>query len=311
MDWSTVGTAVGIAAGCTGVYVAYRTYVLKLGARFRGDYTVTSSVYCEDEYVSRVVIENAKDRAITIFGIYLRLGFSLYLTIDDFGDAPLLLRGFETFQRDYDPVDCHLVGMKRVGVGKLLKDRGTRKQLVLSTSCGRQVVRKGVKHWDPIVDFFRNYMTGIISPVRHTYKGRAYGSNAAYLVELELDGGTKEVIPIYLRDYQIRRFRSFMLTKESLESKSALEALLTKERQAGHLHARSVSVLDLGPLREDLLQEVGPETVELTSVGPFTYFFGGRALTRIENRRVRTENNRRASSKDAAGQQTGSTPPGG
>ena len=138
-------------------------------------------------------------------------------------------------------------------------------------------------------------MTDVIKPLRNTYQGKAYGSNVAYLLDLELDDGTKQVIPVYPIDYEIRRFRDFAFTKESLKSRAALEAFLDKEREAGRLRARSVVVLDVGPVRERLLREVGAEMPDATAVGPFTYHVIGRVRSAIDNRRMQRENKRRMS----------------
>jgi hypothetical protein len=44
---------------------------------------MASSVYCDDPYLSSLVIENLKDRAITIFEIYLKVGNHCYIQIED------------------------------------------------------------------------------------------------------------------------------------------------------------------------------------------------------------------------------------
>ena len=51
-----------------------------------------SSVDCDDPYLSSLVIENLKDRAITIFEIYLKVGSNCYIQVEDFGSKPLVLR---------------------------------------------------------------------------------------------------------------------------------------------------------------------------------------------------------------------------
>ena len=175
-------TVLGTAATCTALFIGYLNYKRKSGLRLRGSYIVTASITCPDRYVSRVVLENLKDRAVTIFGIYLRLGYNTYVLIDEFTDQPLILRPFETFQRDYDPIDFYASGFKRVQINKLLAKDRVRKQLILSTSEGRYSVRRYIRAWDPVHIFFRNHMTAIIRPVRSIYKGAAYGANSIFLV---------------------------------------------------------------------------------------------------------------------------------
>ncbi len=57
-------------------------------------------------------------------------------------------------------------------------------------------------------------MTAVARPVRSIYKEKAYGSNVKYLVEFDFDGQQAEVVPIHARDYEVKLFRKFQLTKE-------------------------------------------------------------------------------------------------
>ncbi len=171
---STVALVVSIIAL---VYTA-KTYFLKAGANIRGSYTICSNVACEDKYISSVTLENLKDRAIVVFRIWLKLGHNYYIEIDDFEDVPLILRPFEAFRKDYDPIDLYLASATRVLMNSLLDRRKIKKRLVLATSDGKYVVRTWIKHWDPVIDFFKNHMTAVIRPMRSRYKGKAYGGNA-------------------------------------------------------------------------------------------------------------------------------------
>jgi len=292
-NFSTLEVVLGTTLSIVGVYLGYKRYALKSGIRFRGSFTPTSSIYCEDRYVSRVAIENVKDRAATIYAIYLKIGPNVYLTIEDFGDEPLVLGGFETYQKDFDPVDFYTEGTRRIELKVLFENKQLTKRIVLSTSEGKYVVRKWIRRWDPIVDFFKNYATAIVYPMRMTYKGRAYGSNALYVVELQLDDGTEQVMPVYARDYEIRRFRSFALTKESLESKAALENLLNQEREAGNLPVHSLEVRDLREMRVDSYEDDFKETVDAPKTSWLAYHLLGPVLTRIHNWKLRMENKRR------------------
>jgi len=247
--WPIAVPIVGTAVTCIALFIGYLGYKRKSGLRLRGTYVTTSTIACDDNFVSRVIIENMKDRAITIFGIYLRLGFNVYVVVEEFGANPLVLKPFETYQRSYDPIEFYSVNAKRVRINELLRDDKVRKRLVLSTSDGRYTVRRYLRAWDPVHTFFRNYMTAIVRPIRSTFKEKAYGSNAIFLVEVKLSDGNEQTVPLYPEDYRIRRFRNVRLTEESLKSKPALEELLSRERDAGNLEAHSIRVHDLRKMR--------------------------------------------------------------
>lgn len=59
--------------------IAWRNYRRKAGVLIRGNYAIMEMFACKDLFVSTIILENQKDRAITIFGIYLRIGFNYYI----------------------------------------------------------------------------------------------------------------------------------------------------------------------------------------------------------------------------------------
>jgi len=137
-------------------------------------------------------------------------------------------------------------------------------------------------------------MTAIVQPIRSTFKGKAYGANAIFLVELKLPDGNEQMIPLYPDDYQIRRFRNVRLTEESLKSKSALEELLNGERNAGNLEARSIRVYGLKEMRNERFELYGKRVIDVARVSAFLYYVVGPLWARVSNWRMRRQNRRLA-----------------
>jgi hypothetical protein len=179
-----IPSIIAIAISTCALFVAVSNYRRKTGIQIRGSWSVTSSIACDDDYISSLVIENQKDRAITIFSIYLKIGHNYYVQIENFEDKPLVLKAYESYHRDFDPLVFYEVSMTRVKIDELLKDKKIRKQLVVSTSNGKYTVPSLMHQWSPVEDFFQNHMTAVVRPVRSTYKGRAFGSNVVFLVEV-------------------------------------------------------------------------------------------------------------------------------
>jgi hypothetical protein len=122
--------------------------------------------------------------AVTIFAIYLKVGWNYYVKVDDMEDKPLVLGPFATYQKQFGPIEFYAVNNKRINLNRLLDDRGIRWKLVLSTSDGRYRVRSHIHRWNPVSEYFDNHLTGILRPVRSTYKGKDLGSNISYVVEI-------------------------------------------------------------------------------------------------------------------------------
>jgi hypothetical protein len=102
------------------VYTA-KTYRLKSGANIRGSYSIRSSIECEDKFLHEITLENLKDRPVVIFKIFLKLGHNYFIEIDDFEDSPLILKPFEVFHREYEPIDMYSVGMGRILLNDLFE----------------------------------------------------------------------------------------------------------------------------------------------------------------------------------------------
>lgn len=268
-----------------------RTYLLKSGSNVRGSFGMcSSSVSCEDQYVTSVTLENLKDRAIVIFKIYLKIGHNYFLEIENFDDQPLILKPFEVFNKEYDPIDLYSINMNRIDLNDLFSDNRIKKHLVLSTSDGRYTVNTWIKRWDPVYDFFKNHFTAVIHPRRATYKGKSYGINAKYLVDIKTENGREEVIPIYPRDYEIKKFRKFRLTKDSLESKDALEAYLYDQVSVGVLNCTEITVHDMKSWFAEAYGSENNKTIKANYYSWLKYRLVGPIITKYSDYRLRQKN---------------------
>lgn len=262
-----------IAAICistVALLVAIKNYRRKAGIFVRGSFAISSSRDCDDRYVSDVLIENLKDRAVTVFSIYLRVGHNFYIHIEDFEKSPLVLKAYETFQKRYGPIQFYGLNSNRVDLNSLLGDHKIRKKLILSTSDGKYVVPSSLRHWNPVGEFFKNHLTATLRPVRLTHKGKDIGGNIKYIIEFIPHEGEPEVVPIHPRDYELKIFRTFSLTRDALQSATALEEYLRTKSEEGVLKCNSFKVHDIDAWRsrEDFYTD---KTIHGRYYGFFTY----------------------------------------
>ena len=229
-----------------------KTYLLKSGSKIRGEYTICSSMKCEDKYVSNIIIENLKDRAIVIFKIYLKIGHSYYLEIEDFEDKPLIIKPFEVCRRKYEPLDFYSVNLNKIDLNKLFENKKIKFFLIISTPDGKHKIKSIINYWDPIGYSFKNHMTTIVNLMRLIYKDKSYGSNAKYIIDFKFKEGIKETIAIYSHDYTIKRFKNFNLTRDSLISKDSLENYLYEKTSEGLLLCNDLTVYDIDTWRDEI-----------------------------------------------------------
>jgi hypothetical protein len=259
--------------------VALLNYRRKAGMLVRGTFSMTSSQESNGMYLSSLVIENLKDRAITVFAIYLRLGSNYYIQIEDFETKPLILRAFETYQKQYGPIEFYGVNTKRINLDGLFHDKNTKMRLVLSTSDGKFAVPGRLRKWSPVDQYFRNYLTAVVRPVRGRYKDKDIGGGVKYVIDILNEDGTEEVIPIHPRDFEVQLFRRFDLTREALETQETLEAFLQEQIGSGKLVCKKCTVFDVQRWRAEARRGYSGETVKATSYSAFQYYVMGRITT--------------------------------
>lgn len=267
-------TSLAVTIALLALLVAIKNYRRKTGILIRGSHGICDSIYCEDPYISNIILENLKDRAVTIFAIYLRVDHGYYIEIENFEEKPLILKPYETFHKEYGPIELYYVNSNKVLMRNLLKDEKIQKKLVLSTSEGKYLIPSFVKRWNPIGEALTSHHSAVIRPVRITYKNTDAGSNAIYLVEFISEKGKEEIVPIHPQDYQVKRFRNFNLTKESLSSKQSLIDLITQEISKGTVSCKSFEVHDLSEWRVRH-RELFKREFEPTKVNRFRFFFFG------------------------------------
>jgi hypothetical protein len=275
------------------VYTA-RTFFLKVGQKVRCNFGIASSMDCDDKYVSNLILENAKDRAIVIFKIYLRIGSNYFLELEDHTKEPLIIGSYEVHQKEYDPVLFYSVYPNRIKIDKLLDNKKVKKAIVLSTTDGRYEVKTYLRQWDAIGTLFKNYMTGIIQPMRLGYKERDYGINVKYLVVLKYADDTEQVLKIREGDDRLVLFRNFQLTKDSLGSKEALQEFMNRQKELGKIHFVSIEIIEHQKLAREEYELEKMKVLEAKQYGFFKYHIIGKLLTVREDRRMRATNKRTA-----------------
>jgi len=252
----------------------------------KGSFSIASSVSCDDPFVSSLVIENLKDRAITIFEIYLKVGSNCYIEFEDFGSKPLVLRAYETYQKEYGPIEFYSMSMRRVAIREALSaDRRHKTRLVLSTSEGKYVVSSQIRRWSPVYTFLRNYLTLNLRPVHSVYKEKYIGGNVKFVIEFLSEDGQDEIVPVHANDWRLKLFKKFQLSAEALATKESLEAFLQQQVDEGRLTCKKYTVLDMQEWRAKARSDYSGEIVKAEVYGAFRYYVLGKLATIFWNRR--------------------------
>lgn len=228
-------------------------------------------------YISSLTLENVKDRSIAIFKIYLRLGYNYYIELENLEDSPLILKPFETYSKQYDPIDFYQVNLMRIRLNSLLTSN--KHKVVLSTSDGRREIKEFINKWDTLSELRKNHLAAVIRPIRATFRDRCYGSKVKFIIEFELRDGGEQIVPIYPWDQGTIKFGNIGLTRESLDSRESLEKLIEEHIENGSLTCTSAKVHDMEEFRRETFRDFDRIVIDGESPGWFAYYVKGRINT--------------------------------
>ena len=167
-----------------------------------------------------------------------------YLLVEDFSDSPLILKPFEVYYKEYEPILFYSLGSRLTKIDKLIENKKVKSKVLLTTSNGKYTIKSNTKQWDPLIPFFKNHSTALIDPIRFKFKDKNYGNNVKFLIVVTNLKGEEYVISIYKDDYRHVRFSKFQLTKESIETKETLKKFLEKQKKAGNFEYKKIEIIE-------------------------------------------------------------------
>lgn len=240
-----IAIAISTPLALVALLVAIKNYQRKSGILIHGIFQRCTSIDCDDSFIRSISLENMKDRAATIYKIYIKVGHNYYIEIEDHEEKPLILKPFETYTSTLGEILFHSVNMEKIRMHDLLLNDKIKKKIILSTSIGKYTVPKPIRRWSPLNEFFGNFFTGIIKPVCAVHKGQYVGVNIRYIIDFKYKEGDPTTILVREDDYQYRRFNNLIFSKEALESKHSVEKFLEEHQTKGNfLPGTTYSVYD-------------------------------------------------------------------
>lgn len=271
------------------LYYTARSFFLKTGHKLRSDIATVSDIDSDEVYVSSVTIENLKDRATVIFSIYLKLGRGNYLQIESFDRKPLILKPFEVYHKDYDPVIFYTTGVDKVSLSNLLHNRKIKQKMLLSTTRGVYVVKTHINKWQPLLKLFRNHYTALIKPKRYSIKGQAYGNRIKYILFFKYLNN-EEIVKINDRNKSLLKFKNFELTEESLESSEKLKKFIEQKRKEEKIFYDNLEIIDFKERVKKVEEFYDDEITKLEKHTFWDYNIRGWIYSRIADYKLENEN---------------------
>jgi hypothetical protein len=287
-NWLAVVVSTPIA--CFALILALKNYLRKSGALIHGRYTLASSSSCDDSYISEIILENLKDRAITIYSIFLKVGHNYYIELENHEKNPLILKAYETYRASLGPIMFHSIGFNKINMKRLIEDKKTKKRLILSTSNGKYSVPKPTKIWNPTSVFFKNNFTGLVRPVVADHKGKKIGGNIRFIVDITQKSGETTTTLLKEDDYRVQIFEQFTLTETSLKSKNNLIQFFEKQKADGTIPQEiKFEIHDFNLHKNKMNERYSGDASEAASYSTFYYHIIGRTHTWLSNQKNKTK----------------------
>ena len=264
-----------------GAIIGFKNYRRKSGLYLVGTFSFTTTSRSNDYYLDHIVIENLKDRAVSIYAIYIKFGRDIYILVEDFKDHPLILKSYEAFQKSYGPIRAYFCNREPVKIDHLINDITIKKQIVLSTGQGKYVIPNPVKLWNPRSESKRVNAL-VVEPIIKKFKDQTVGANTDYVIVLD-DGKHNEKIYLIDKNNPIA-FDNFCLTKEALKSEETLGSyIFSIRKQCSYIpRFESINVIAVG-FSEELKKEIKLRSTTLYSKSWFGHNIKGRLSTWFKN----------------------------
>lgn len=268
----------GLIVAVFALILAVKNYRRKSGLLLRGNFFLSSGYECNDHYISSVLLENLKDRSVTILGIYLRIEHNYYIQLEDFGEKPLILKAYESYQKEFGSIQFYYSNGNRIDLNSLLIHAHFKKRLVLSTSDGKYLVPKPIPAWSPVYDYFKNGLTSVVHPITYMHEAMYVGENVRYIVEIKKQNKVIETILLTPSSYKFKFAEKLHLSGEALQSETHLHQALLDAISSGSLAADSFSIIDMSNWQGTAMENVGP-TINGKYLDWIDYHIGGRVST--------------------------------
>ncbi len=288
--------ASGLIVSVVVLIVSVRTWRLKKGQSVRASYEISIT---DKAYVSRIIIENLKDRDLIIFGIYLKYGSNIYVDMLDinthYDRYHHIIPGLSTRVFELGPALYYSEHSFEVNIEHLLQKLNTA-SIILQTNLGKIKAKRFKKGWSPISQYFRNYGTHYIRVHRfYTEKSVPSSRNQSenYIDYSSYDHRVKYVVKLKFADGSVHDFdipsimsyipfQKLCFTPEVLSSSDNLKQYLLESRANNLIEFSDIiqvtNISDILTKNKERLFPT-PQGYKIESLSKFQYYVVWRVRT--------------------------------
>lgn len=262
-------------------YAAYQ-FFSKRGSRFCGIFSISSSIWSNQRYVSEVILENTKDKAVAINTIYLIIGRNIYVELIDYSESPRIIAPFETIKLNFrEGVSGYISSTFKVNLDSLLADNKVRKSLIISTPQGLSKVRSYKTFWNIYFESLKNYFIVPVHPVRKYHNGENYSDTLQFIVTSTQDGRQVDVHRLY-RGATLE-IGGISVSTDDFASAADLELFLSDSD-------KSINILTVERASYTYHDYEGYEDTNIEHYGFFGTYVAGPIITKLDGLIFRLKN---------------------
>lgn len=268
------------------LFYAACQFISKRGSKFRGAFSISSSMWSPQRYVGEVLLENTKDKVVAISVIYLRINKNIYLELINYSDSPRIISPFETIKLNFNEgVSGYTSSCFKINLDPLLADNKIPKMLVVSTPQGLSKVKAYKTLWDVYFESLKNFFITPVHPVKKHHKGENFSDNLKFIVSSSMHG--KQVAEYRLFRGNTYEIEGVPVSADSYSSAKELELYL-------HENNKSLKTLAVMSATYTDKEYDTYKNIEIDHYGFLGTYITGPLITKFYNLHLRLKRKRRS-----------------
>lgn len=265
---SPITTMIGLLA----LVVAVSNYRRKSGIDIAGSYEFGVDHRTDQPFVSELRLENRKDRAVTIYFVFLKLGENIYIELQNHEDNPLILKAFESYRGKLNLVAGYTSRARFVNISKALLDNSIKKELILATGSGKYKVVRKIKHWHARNAFFNRAEVSLINPLVTSWEGRIIGNRTRFIVKVNSnDGRDTSTISFPSPQSELPGTVGLFISPDDYETVESLGMFLENSKDRGDFPASASFEITPNPHYSDPKNGIKGEPIRAQGVIHFRF----------------------------------------
>lgn len=144
---------IAVLIASLGVAIAYFNFKRKSDIEIVSTVETNQSTHFKKYCLSSYTLINKKDKPTVIYAVYFRIGYDLYIQLEDFSQSSghkfHILKPYEVHTKRFEKIYWYQNNHEKISIDSLLRNPQLKVSIVISTSEGKYVSKIKKTRWNP------------------------------------------------------------------------------------------------------------------------------------------------------------------